>query len=571
MSKGNLFKTLNTFSFMPLPLPWFDNQIDPLLPTDIKPLLYLYDQYQTYDLVEWSQLTTNWGNNLFPFDFLNYSPNEYVYTILVERFTPWNYEWAEHYSTKIFNFIYDYTGTDYDTASSWIQPIPGGINSVFSGNYITGKFYDSTSGYQWQGDSFYSRREDYISNEQVILNIPATQQEQVIIITWLEYDYLDMASNEVNSSLRAILVKRYKKIFSSTQSPFNVSLSFTSIALCSTVVSSSDNNIASNIKQQLSSQRGILYENIDDILSELRTRLAATFPRLFKVIDTVKYSYSFEVRCEGGAQGASYENLIGGNYYENYFMPSIYRQASFTYRERPTYYRSACLLYANNNYWQNGVIYNDLGKNPNFYINPLLSQEYQPLYPHHDLIYIENVNFPEEMSTQVWCPAKIPGYISFGGHQQPDQDVGFLFVGQPFAFTYGSLLKTTSGEKHLVYQIESSWNSSNNVDPLSGAYSFYDVYKYYVVLTHHGDGAISSQGGSVEKIGTNSHPSNGEIFTYFDSQHIDVTINYHYFDNDSNSGNSTTSYRIALSDEEAIRLIDEYLYESSVIGEFDHA
>lgn len=540
---------------MPLPLPWFNNQVDPLLPANIKPLLYLYDQYQTYDLVEWSQLTPNWSLNTFPIDFLNYKTFGEVFTILVERFTPWDYEWAEHYSTKIFNFIYNYTGTEYDRISGY--------------NYITGLFYDYTSGHQWQGEFFYEHREDYISNEQVVLNIPVTQQQEIIIITWLEYDYLDMASSKINNALKAILAKRYKKITTSNQNWFTLAFNLSSIALCSVVVSSSNDDLALNIKQQLNSQRGILYDNLDDILSELRLKLVIAFPRLFKVISSMTYQYNLDIQVEGGRNGANLNASFGGNQYDSYIMGDLLQNATFTYRERPEYYRSGCLLYANNNYWQNGSIYNDLGKTPNFFINPFLPQEYQPPYPSHDLLYIENLNFPDTMS-EIKKRGIIPGITYYGGSKGADGEIEFAFVGQPRAYTYGNLLKTTRGEKHYTYQTVSV-PTYTSPDPQS-AQGFYDVYKFYCILTHEGDGIISIEGGGVEYLGRNNDPLGGEVFKYSDFQTINVIVNYHYFEHDNNSGDSTNLfYRTPLSDEAAIALIDNYLYQSSVAGEFDNA
>ena len=80
---------------MPLPSPAFNNAIDPLLPTDIKPHLYYYDEYQTYDLVsielmcrDVSDLLAGLSSNL---GFVNHP-------FLVERFTPYKYEWCNEYS-----------------------------------------------------------------------------------------------------------------------------------------------------------------------------------------------------------------------------------------------------------------------------------------------------------------------------------------------------------------------------------------------------------------------------------------------------------------------------------------
>ena len=45
---------------MPRSLPWFNNNIDSLLPNgnnySIQPYLYKWDDYQTYDIVTWDKV-----------------------------------------------------------------------------------------------------------------------------------------------------------------------------------------------------------------------------------------------------------------------------------------------------------------------------------------------------------------------------------------------------------------------------------------------------------------------------------------------------------------------------------
>lgn len=83
---------------MPRPLSWFENQVDPLLPQTIKPLLYMFDEYQTYDLIVYNKCTytfteisvpfldivlyNNLNNAALPLGIFNFA------RILIERFTP---------------------------------------------------------------------------------------------------------------------------------------------------------------------------------------------------------------------------------------------------------------------------------------------------------------------------------------------------------------------------------------------------------------------------------------------------------------------------------------------------
>jgi hypothetical protein len=106
---------------MPLPLPWFNNNVDPLLPDGstfpLKSYLYKYDEYQTYDILIWDKVS-DYIDIIFPSNFAIQSLKNAVFNtpdnyILFDRFTPDNHPWCDDYSSKIFDLVKRYSGTDY--------------------------------------------------------------------------------------------------------------------------------------------------------------------------------------------------------------------------------------------------------------------------------------------------------------------------------------------------------------------------------------------------------------------------------------------------------------------------
>lgn len=331
--------------------------MDKLIPETKKPLLYLYDPYQTYDLIEWGKITSYWSNvksahSLFEFfDLKDYFKQNHIF--LIDRFTPWGYKWCDEYSTKIYHFINYFTGTDYYESN---LPEICGCAFPFSNRGIPIN-YDSLI----DSSKYLNRDKEYIPFE-----IPANKDSESVIITWLEYDNIDLNSSALNQELEAILVKRYKAFYSDSKNVIKGRIYIGNIAPCSIVVSSSNDNLKSSVEQYFTKQKGLLYSNLDGILAEITQSIEKAIPYLFDILNSLSYSIDLNIKMEG--------SLIGGTgkfpYYRSDFNNGGYGMPATTqstFRKRPEYYRNACLLYANNDYWKNGQQHNDLGKKPTFY------------------------------------------------------------------------------------------------------------------------------------------------------------------------------------------------------------
>lgn len=96
---------------MPVNTPYYNGTIDPLLPSVIKPILYMFDEYQTYDLVyegNFVSALTEPDNN-----YINYIPHQGA---LIERFSP----------LKVPSHLLTYT----DHLANFLTPFKKGLPTV---------------------------------------------------------------------------------------------------------------------------------------------------------------------------------------------------------------------------------------------------------------------------------------------------------------------------------------------------------------------------------------------------------------------------------------------------------
>ena len=412
----------------------------------IKPLLYYFDPDQTYDLIGWNLCSFALGR-AFNVDHsikylnglvLSRSGGNYSYFegnqrehILIERFTPWNYPWAEEYSTKLYNFINYYTGTDiYD-------------RSEYTRTYVT-----ETETLNFGSESFYGLilpiYEKPTSNI-VQLSIPKTSTENSIFITWLEdVEIVPVDPSFVEPS--KVYEKRYKCIETSKTESLQISFNVESLAYCSVVISSENVSLQSHIESQF--PKSCLYKNFDDLLHQIKLKIEEAFPRLFLMIETAAYTASFSIDYVAPETGESYGSSTGRQY------DSAIRFTRYTYRHRPDYYQSACLLFANNDYWSNGVIYNDLGKKPTFY-KLLNGEHFVPLRYFFLVPYSEAIgNDPED---RWWYR---------GGYHNIAIDI------PPPDFSIPRIFVTKGGQTHTGLNPFLSYVpvTSSNIEQLRGTY-----------------------------------------------------------------------------------------------------
>lgn len=411
---------------MPHPVEWFANGIDPLLPgkkeVSIKPYLYYYDEYQTYDLFFVERMSDAIRLHIFnemPPNFLAKpievteriynvkdpnNPNnlllrsDHKYCFLFERFTPWEYPWADNYTEQIFKFFEPFSGTDYyDNAYA-----TGTSDPIQVGHYV----YER----QWNFDSYtenfgpqdlspiFNTALAWQTNDEIELTLPATKKQERIVITYL-YGDIDNC---------------YKKLYKSYQTfnqPRIIKFNFKDCLLCSVVVSSTDNKIKNSIDQQFNqASKGYLYDNLDELLGFARTALLANYPRLYKILTTINLDAYFTNHpvVTHDDTNSGWTHVSPEYYFHGYYINSV------LYEPRPDWYRFAGVYYANNNHWKNGSVKSDLGvaHSINENMNPF--QSFQNWF--HNTSYLEKLEVKSTKIGDIWRSHAEPGlHVTYNG------------------------------------------------------------------------------------------------------------------------------------------------------------
>lgn len=340
----------------------------------IKPALYGLDYHQINDLL----LADNFHSNIaswlrtidhFPIE-KGSSSNASTGLLMFERFSPWSDGWCSDYTTKLYQ-LYKYL-----SESSYYQ------RSYFNGYGLL----DTEYGDILQNEPSYN------------FNIPpsitlSNPTDKLISVTYLQRSYTDSYVYFFGiSRLVDIYIKRVIRIPPLS----NVILSTEKILCCSMVVNAVDN--LTPIEVGIIS--GLDYLDWDKHLDDIKDIINDNYPYLHQRINHIDY----KIVCRSGAQhDTTTGNLIADLIYTLEWIPGSLILGSV----RDWFY-SACLIYANNDYWNSGEpLKDDLGKELNVVV-----QSSSLLY---DFLYIPTVNgITSNLIQQPILPATMPPYSNIG-------------------------------------------------------------------------------------------------------------------------------------------------------------
>lgn len=339
------------------------------------------------------------------------------------------------------------------------------------------------------------------------------------------------------------------------------------------------------------------------MLAELRTSIESLFPRLFFIAKTLDYILTASIDYTAPYR----EDVLTTA--KNYSYQLNYTNASF--ETRPNFYRSTCLLYANNNWWDNGNLYNDLGKIPSFYADTApvavgnhlfdriacflmvpyydsdaVSSSYYPLVDssYHLIETITNPAPPADPTnnyfSSFFCSSdteitlKIdPGLGIVGNAAFPETSDGqcypnYWFNSFPHRFSFPCITSTISGSKYFLFGAGCTCQGINPRD--------YAHYKVNCVATLLAGGSFSISDPAFSFLGRHEYyrfPSNSRptepssFFNYTDSQTFTGTITYHHYLDDAawSSQSFLLGRYTKLTDSEAIALMDTHKYPASFV------
>jgi hypothetical protein len=324
---------------MPFPVAWFKG-VDPFLPylQNIKPFLYAWDEYQTYDALwagcfpleqyKWFYWSLNYHLPLPNIEDtllgerwvlpLN-KPDSRL--ILIERFTPWDYPWAEGYSTELFKLL--------KRISFDIIPYQGGgtipyffIPTYYSIPFEIYKDYDRSKLLvsQFLPSFVYTYPQKFTFSFSL-------EKAQTIVLTWLEMTTVGLYTGYAREVL-----KRYK-IFKLDSGKRTITLRFNLLFCAGSLVVSGTGEVQKIERAIEIKEPGVLYKNLFLILKDIEDEF---FVKQF-----------------------------------NFYRPKILGDTILY-----DWFYYAALTYANNNHWGNRIgvgIDKDLGKP--IYFNATISDD----------------------------------------------------------------------------------------------------------------------------------------------------------------------------------------------------
>ncbi len=397
---------------MPLPLPYFNNHIDPLLSGGgnnyvIKPELYYYDDYQRYDLLQIDYVSVVVEELLR--QLINF-PVAVDQALLIERFTPFEYVWCDDYSSRIYNFLAKYSGTFfyYPHFNNYGDKSDNAILMGFSPNFFAGTRIPSTINWgethpvlaNYIDSTFLGSRNQTIN---LTITLPATNTPQRILITWLRSNEADELAYD----------KDYCSFYTDIN-PLIITINLQKMAICSMVISSDGiSSVTQNVIQQIDViSKMYLFSNLQILLNGLDICINTCYPRLYQIVTSLQLT----LRHKGRLPSTAFD--LFGKFYDVAGIPILLsiaqRQplndsswALDDYSDNmgmsfadsnliaiPAWFKFSGITYANNNYWKNSfvVLHPDIIVGGGWFLTPYSRPLLQPQlkYSSDDLLF--NIN-----------------------------------------------------------------------------------------------------------------------------------------------------------------------------------
>ena len=307
----------------------------------VKPLLYLFDDNQTYDFL-WFSRVDNFISYLLNGYFGNHAffDAHWNNIVLMERFTPDNYEWADSWLTQLFPFIKTLSRT-----------------FLVGQDEINGRAYGFIPEYQLANNLKISLEP---IPDQVSFKVKAGER---VVITWMERAYSEgrVSESKLSNNYFSEWMKRYR-VFEPSKEDVTVNLDCKNWLFNSCVISayqagnkvtpkSEFTGITNNQKEL------ILYEFLESTISKLEADLKIPACSVLTGFDVVLTgSYNRQTQYGSGIDGlwgwlqANFKtSLFYADGIYNSQTTIIYTKPRF--QEVPSSYYYAYLNIATNNYW----------------------------------------------------------------------------------------------------------------------------------------------------------------------------------------------------------------------------
>ena len=283
----------------------------------IKPVLYLFDNDQTYDLLIFQNVDGSISGLISDLGFEINGIN------LIDCFSPSSSAWADQWTTKFINALWKLSRTHL-LYNAEINGQAYGFEPKFKSNRV------SSLGYPEQPETV-----DLV-----------VKKGNAVTITWLYKDDDDYPESLPNCNTWTKAARSYQ----ATSEDLTVTLPCGDWLFNSCVINGNGSlNVATNIKQIL------LYEYLDRTLAKINSSIALTNCEVLTGI-TAKVDTAVQI-----FQGSRAYPFYGSLQY-NPVLTNFISFSAPTFQQVSDNYYFCGLVKANNNAWNNGRIGNDIGK-----------------------------------------------------------------------------------------------------------------------------------------------------------------------------------------------------------------
>ena len=283
----------------------------------IKPVLYLFDNDQTYDLLRFQNVDGSISGLISDLGFEINGIN------LIDCFSPSSSAWADQWTTKFINALWKLSRTHL-LYNAEINGQAYGFEPKFKSNRV------SSLGYPEQPDTV-----DLV-----------VKKGNAVTITWLYKDDDDYPESLPNCNTWTKAARSYQ----ATSEDLTVTLPCGDWLFNSCVINGNGSlNVATNIKQIL------LYKYLDRNLAKINSSIALTNCEVLTGI-TAKVDTAVQI-FQGSRAYPFY-----GSLQRNPVLTNFISFSAPTFQQVPDNYFFCGLVKANNNAWNNGRIGNDIGK-----------------------------------------------------------------------------------------------------------------------------------------------------------------------------------------------------------------
>lgn len=365
------------------------------LDIEFKPSIAQFDWDQTYDVMGFPYIFSS-AENLMK--SLNLPVVGGGFALLIDRFTPFLYPWADEYSTKYYNFLKKFNFTPLNSIGQRIirKNLTQEILAVIPPFNYDGDIYDKNAEYLIDLEKgkycltflvshpFSLTMGTDLVNPSFLRNLGAYVVHQATVLFFVTSDRQINLNKIINSKVKDDYLlytlktaQNGREIDTDLENATNIVSNTDSMFCVNSLVLSKYSEEKKWVKQTLQLPIYMAYDTIDDYFGQIETKLEQYFSDIYSEYNTIDDGTGLPVVYPLGQYPSNLTKntkpklLQANNNLNNLPINYQYYESDYqvTLSEFPQHYKDYCYLhYANNNKWKTGEIKADLGFNHRYHV-----------------------------------------------------------------------------------------------------------------------------------------------------------------------------------------------------------